>query len=92
MSVKKLLCYYVEIIRIKKQLWIPYTSMYLPERSRPFYGAAGKAQKVPLLKPLEKVVPKKVWYFLFIIIYNCPMIIVLNTNKYFITPAVSREN
>ncbi|CAK1543421.1 unnamed protein product [Leptosia nina] len=32
------LCYYVEILRTAECIWLPYTSMFLAERSRPFYG------------------------------------------------------
>ncbi|CAF4874323.1 unnamed protein product [Pieris macdunnoughi] len=32
------LCYYVEVLRSKERIWLPYTSMYLAGRSRPFYG------------------------------------------------------
>ncbi|XP_073962906.1 uncharacterized protein [Choristoneura fumiferana] len=38
MKATKQLCYYVETMRTKQQLWIPYTSLHLAERGRPFYG------------------------------------------------------
>lgn len=32
------LCYYVETVRTKQQMWLPYTCLQLAGRSRPFYG------------------------------------------------------
>ncbi|XP_072948271.1 uncharacterized protein [Epargyreus clarus] len=46
------LCYYVEIMRTKDRLWLPYTSLHLAERSRPFYGPT---TKLPQAKPTSKV-------------------------------------
>ncbi|XP_045455742.1 uncharacterized protein LOC123665490 [Melitaea cinxia] len=53
--ITKQLCYYVEIMRNKQQLWLPYTCMYLAERSRPFYGPPTK----PKPKATVKTIPKK---------------------------------
>ncbi|VVC99989.1 unnamed protein product [Leptidea sinapis] len=50
------LCYYVEIIRSKQQIWLPYTSMFLAERHRPFYGTD---RVIPKKSPQEKPVPRK---------------------------------
>ncbi|XP_045761983.1 uncharacterized protein LOC123865159 isoform X2 [Maniola jurtina] len=50
------LCYYVETVRTKQQLWLPYTCMHLAERSRPFYGYDDKN---PVTKPGEQTTPKK---------------------------------
>lgn len=57
-TVTKELCYYVETCNTKNRLWIPYTSMYLAGRSRPFYGPADKVPKVS--PPKANVVPRKV--------------------------------
>ncbi|CAH0717830.1 unnamed protein product, partial [Brenthis ino] len=50
------LCYYVEIIRTKQRLWLPYTCMHLASRSRPFYGPAIKEA---ITKPTVKSGPRK---------------------------------
>ncbi|CAG9124903.1 unnamed protein product [Plutella xylostella] len=50
-TVTNQLCYYVEICRSKQCLWLPYTSLQLAERSRPFYGPADKLPSPP--KPLK---------------------------------------
>ena len=55
--ITKQLCYYVEIIRKKHRLWLPYTCMHLAQRSRPFYGPTIKE---PVVKPTPKTAPKKV--------------------------------
>ncbi|CAB3229690.1 unnamed protein product [Arctia plantaginis] len=55
--VTKELCYYVETCNKMNRLWIPYTSMHLAERSRPFYGPADRAPKVS--PPKAKMVPRK---------------------------------
>ncbi|RVE45681.1 hypothetical protein evm_009651 [Chilo suppressalis] len=52
------LCYYVEISRTKERIWLPYTSLHLAERSRPFYGK-DSTEKVRVLKPIENKSPKK---------------------------------
>ncbi|KAM3961361.1 uncharacterized protein ACR2FA_004477 [Aphomia sociella] len=41
-KITKELCYYIEISRTRQRLWLPYTSLHLAERSRPFYGPADK--------------------------------------------------
>ncbi|CAK1591126.1 unnamed protein product [Parnassius mnemosyne] len=54
-DITKELCYYVEISRARHRMWLPYTSLRLAERSRPFYGPA---DKVPTpIKPTS--VPRK---------------------------------
>ncbi|KAL4716408.1 hypothetical protein ACJJTC_015836 [Scirpophaga incertulas] len=50
------LCYYVEITRTKERLWVPYTTLRLASRSRPFYGPADKIVK---LKQDKNKIPKK---------------------------------
>ncbi|XP_069355993.1 uncharacterized protein [Maniola hyperantus] len=50
------LCYYVETVRTKQQMWLPYTCMFLAERSRPFYGPNNKN---PVTKPAEQTTPPK---------------------------------
>lgn len=42
-TVTKELCYYVEICRNGERLWLPYTSLRLAERHRPFYGPKDRA-------------------------------------------------
>ncbi|XP_026321074.1 uncharacterized protein LOC113231114 [Hyposmocoma kahamanoa] len=56
-KVTKQLCYHVEISRTGQNLWLPYTSLYLAERSRPFYGK----DKVLNSKPVPKTnsMPRK---------------------------------
>ncbi|XP_075985786.1 uncharacterized protein LOC142982929 [Anticarsia gemmatalis] len=56
-TVTKELCYYVETCKTKNRFWLPYTSMHLAERSRPFYGPASKAPKVS--PPKTPAVPRK---------------------------------
>ncbi|XP_026750608.2 uncharacterized protein LOC113511192 [Galleria mellonella] len=46
-KVTKELCYYIEISRTKERLWVPYTSLHLAARSRPFYGPADKVSPAP---------------------------------------------
>nr|XP_026499369.1 uncharacterized protein LOC113403129 [Vanessa tameamea] len=55
LAITKQLCYYVEIMRSKQRLWLPYTCMHLAERSRPFYGPTSK----PVTKPAVKTIPRK---------------------------------
>ncbi|KAI5638391.1 hypothetical protein NE865_09025 [Phthorimaea operculella] len=52
------LCYYVEIIRTGAKLWLPYTSLHLAGRSRPFYGVDRPALQDKTNK-IEKPAPKK---------------------------------
>ncbi|XP_068625256.1 uncharacterized protein [Battus philenor] len=57
-NVTRQLCYYVEIAHTKDKLWIPYTSLHLAERSRPFYGPADKVSapvKPPSLPRKRKI-------------------------------------
>ncbi|XP_038218417.1 uncharacterized protein LOC119837011 [Zerene cesonia] len=57
-KITKELCYYVEIIRTKQRLWLPYTGMFLAQRSRPFYGAnrlePKKLQDKPAAAPRKR--------------------------------------
>ncbi|XP_062530314.1 uncharacterized protein LOC101741614 isoform X3 [Bombyx mori] len=54
------LCYYVETCTTKQRLWLPYTCMFLAERSRPFYGPADKTpKKISPEKPPRKRKPKE---------------------------------
>ncbi|KAJ8710107.1 hypothetical protein PYW07_009473 [Mythimna separata] len=56
-TVTKELCYYVETCNTKNRFWLPYTSLHLAERSRPFYGPAHKAPKIS--PPKTAAVPRK---------------------------------
>ncbi|XP_026727722.1 uncharacterized protein LOC113493889 [Trichoplusia ni] len=56
-TVTKELCYYVETCTTKNRFWLPYTSLHLAERSRPFYGPAHKAPKIS--PPKTPAVPRK---------------------------------
>ncbi|XP_023944510.2 uncharacterized protein LOC112050471 isoform X2 [Bicyclus anynana] len=56
--VTKELCYYVEMVRYKQQMWLPYTSLQLAERSRPFYGSSPSI-KTPVTKPVLEIAHKK---------------------------------
>ncbi|KAJ8710769.1 hypothetical protein PYW08_009284 [Mythimna loreyi] len=56
-TVTEELCYYVETCNTKNRFWLPYTSMHLAERSRPFYGPAHKAPKIS--PPKTASVPRK---------------------------------
>ncbi|XP_028161548.1 uncharacterized protein LOC114353678 [Ostrinia furnacalis] len=57
-TVTEELCYYVEIIRTKERLWLPYTCLHLAERSRPFYGPADKTTP-PKPSKTSSDMPKK---------------------------------
>ncbi|KPJ07680.1 putative histone-lysine N-methyltransferase Mes-4 [Papilio machaon] len=51
------LCYYVETIRTKNKMWLPYTCLHLAARSRPFYGPSEKLPVPIKIKPPS--VPRK---------------------------------
>ncbi|KAH9637383.1 hypothetical protein HF086_011996 [Spodoptera exigua] len=57
LEVTEELCYYVETCNTKNRFWLPYTCMFLAERSRPFYGPAHKAPKIS--PPKTASVPRK---------------------------------
>ncbi|XP_063897674.1 uncharacterized protein LOC110379444 [Helicoverpa armigera] len=58
-TVTEELCYYVETCKTKNRFWLPYTCMFLAERSRPFYGPAYKSPKIITPVPKTPSVPRK---------------------------------
>nr|XP_049701924.1 uncharacterized protein LOC110379444 [Helicoverpa armigera] len=58
-TVTEELCYYVETCKTKNRFWLPYTCMFLAERSRPFYGPAYKTPKIITPVPKTPSVPRK---------------------------------
>ncbi|XP_049880046.1 uncharacterized protein LOC126376597 [Pectinophora gossypiella] len=53
------LCYYVEMTRSGQRLWLPYTSLHLAERSRPFYGSNKIPPPIIAAKPEKPAVARK---------------------------------
>uniref|UniRef100_A0A2A4JUF3 PWWP domain-containing protein n=1 Tax=Heliothis virescens TaxID=7102 RepID=A0A2A4JUF3_HELVI len=58
-TVTEELCYYVETCKTKNRFWLPYTCMFLAERSRPFYGPAYKTPKATTPVPKTPAAPRK---------------------------------